>query len=151
MATTRHRARAGGVEVIPRPLFDLVDLFRWPEGWLTHGWQSSMRIEEYEEDGAFVVRAELPGIDPDKDVDITVDEGILTITAERRERTTGEEKGWYHSEMRYGSFERSFQLPVGADDTSITAGYKDGILEVRVALPPKAEARKGTRIPVAHE
>lgn len=94
-----------------------------------------VRVEDFVDQGQYVVRAELPGIDPEKDVDITVENGILTITAERRE----EKKESGRSEFRYGSFSRSVRLPAGADEEDVTASYRDGILEVRT---PLKEAKK---------
>jgi HSP20 family molecular chaperone IbpA len=82
------------------------------------------------------LRAELPGIDPEKDVEITVDDGVLTVKAERRE----EKKEGGRSEFRYGSFARSVTLPAGADEENVAASYRDGILEVRT---PIKEATKG--------
>jgi HSP20 family protein len=93
-----------------------------------------MRLEDEIEDGHYVVRAEIPGIDPAKDVDITVRDGQLTIRAERSEKK--ETKG--RSEFSYGSFVRSVSLPTGADEDDIKATYDKGILTVSVALPKEA-------------
>ena len=93
-----------------------------------------IRLEDEMEDGHYVVRAELPGIDPAKDVDITVREGRLTIKAERSEKK--ESKG--RSEFSYGSFIRSVPLPAGADEDDIKATYDKGILTVSVAVPKEA-------------
>jgi HSP20 family molecular chaperone IbpA len=89
-----------------------------------------VRVEDFVDQRQYVVRAEMPGIDPEKDVDITVEDGILTITAERRE----EKKESGRSEFRYGSFSRSVSLPAGADEDNVSATYRDGILEVRTPL-----------------
>ena len=91
-----------------------------------------LRIEEVHEDGELVIRAELPGIDPDKDVEITVSEGVMHISAKREERTEMKEKGVHRSEFRYGMFARDFVLPPGVDHRAVKATYKDGILEVRM-------------------
>jgi HSP20 family protein len=89
------------------------------------------------------LRAELPGLDPGEDIDITVDAGVLSIRAERRE----EHKEERRSEFRYGSLSRSVTLPVGADLEHITASYDQGILEVSV--PVGAEVKpKGRRIAI---
>ncbi|MCV7260842.1 Hsp20/alpha crystallin family protein [Mycobacterium shimoidei] len=101
-----------------RPLFD------------TH----MIRIEDELADGHYLLRAELPGIDPDKDVDITVSNGQLTIKAERTEKK--ENKG--RSEFSYGSFLRSVTLPAGANEEDIKATYDKGILTVDVAVPERA-------------
>jgi len=98
-----------------------------------------VRVEDFLDESEYVVRAELPGIDPDRDLDLTVQNGALTLKAERRE----ERKDAHRSEFRYGSFSRCLTLPPGADEGNVRATYKDGILEVRVALRPeqKGEAR----------
>jgi len=92
--------------------------------------QQMMRVEDYQDGDDYVVRAELPGIDPDKDVDLAVQDGVLTVKAERRE----ERKDPHRSEFRYGSFSRSFTLPAGTDENNIRATYRDGILEIRVPV-----------------
>jgi len=92
---------------------------------------SMFRVEDFVEDNNYVVRAELPGMDPDKDIQITVENGRLTIHAERRE----EHKEGHRSEFRYGSFARSVTLPDQADTEHITATYDQGILEVSVPVP----------------
>ncbi|MFF4733924.1 Hsp20/alpha crystallin family protein [Streptomyces mirabilis] len=90
------------------------------------------------------VRAELPGIDPSKDIEIGVTEGVMTLRVERREETS--EK--HHTECRYGSFARSVRLPAGAKGDEATAEYRDGVLTVSVPVP---ETKTGTRtIPVHH-
>lgn len=105
------------------------------------GW---LRVEEFVDAGALVVRAEMPGIDPEKDVEITVADGVLTITASREEKSEHKEKDSYRSEFRYGSFSRSVVLPAGATEEDVTAAYTDGVLEVRVPLgeEPKPEPKK---------
>lgn len=94
-----------------------------------------IRVEEFEEAGQYVLRAELPGIDPDKDVDIAIAEGLLTVKAERREET----KDGGRTEFRYGTFTRTLRLPAGAAEEDVKATYHNGILEIRV---PIAEANK---------
>jgi HSP20 family protein len=93
-----------------------------------------IRLENEVQDGHYVLRAELPGIDPAKDVDITVRNGQLTIKAERSEKK--ETKG--RSEFSYGSFTRSVTLPAGANEEDIKASYDKGILTVDVAVPEQA-------------
>ncbi|TCN31188.1 HSP20 family molecular chaperone IbpA [Kribbella orskensis] len=96
-----------------------------------------IRVEEFDEAGQYVLRAELPGIDPDKDVDIAIEEGLLTVKVERHE----EKKEGGRSEFRYGTFTRTLRLPTGAAEDDVRATYHDGILEIRV---PIAEASKPT-------
>lgn len=127
----------------------LTDLLDWLEsGWasmpdLRGDRQHVMRIEDRLEEDRYTVRAELPGIDPDKDVEISVAEGMLTISAERKEETT--EHG--RSEFHYGSFMRRVSLPPGAKEDELTATYQDGILQVSV--PIAAEQAKPRTIPIA--
>ena len=106
-------------------------------------WGHALRIEDRLEDDRYLVRAEMPGIDPDKDVEITVSDGVLTIAAERREEVS--EKG--RSEFHYGSFVRRVSLPVGAVEDKLAARYQDGILEVSV--PIEAAQAEPRTIPVA--
>ncbi|OZC59590.1 heat-shock protein Hsp20 [Rhodococcus sp. 06-470-2] len=89
-----------------------------------------IRVEETLEDDRYVLRAELPGIDPERDVDISVHDGKLFIKAERAEQKTEGTR----SEFRYGSFHRTIDLPAGAKDDAIEATYDNGILTVDVTL-----------------
>jgi len=119
-------------------------LARFPEllDWSDSPWATMMpflpgqsfRIEDFEKDGCYVIRAELAGLDPDKDIDVMVENGVLSIHAERREET----KDGGRSEFRYGSLSRSVTLPAGADVDKITANYDKGILEVTI---PVSEAK----------
>lgn len=104
------------------------------------GWGRRMvAVEEYTEDGTLVVRAELPGIDPDTDVEITLSEGMLQISAERTEEEDTSGRSFRRRELRYGSFARNLPVPQGVDEDKITATYRDGILEVRVPMPERKE------------
>jgi HSP20 family molecular chaperone IbpA len=98
-----------------------------------------MRLEDELDDGRYVVRAEMPGIDPAKDVDVTVRDGQLTIKAERTEKKDFNGR----SEFSYGSFVRTVSLPAGADEDDIKATYDQGILTVSVAISePKPTERR---------
>lgn len=108
-----------------------------------------MRVEEYVEDGHLVLKAELPGIDPDKDVKISCNEGWLRIQAERKESSEHKDKEGYRSEFKYGSFMRDMPLPAGAKRTDIKASYKDGVLMVKVPMPE--EVQSVSNIPITHE
>jgi HSP20 family protein len=93
-----------------------------------------------------VVRAELPGMAPEKDVDISLQEGVLTIRGERREDQREDRDGAYRIESSYGAFERSVMLPEGVQEEDISATYERGILEVVIAKAGELRAPK--RIPV---
>jgi HSP20 family protein len=90
----------------------------------------AIRFEDKVSDKEYVLRAELPGLEPDKDVQITTLHGVLTVKAERRE----EEKGLNRTEFRYGALQRSIRLPANADEKAIKATYRNGILEITVPL-----------------
>lgn len=131
---------------------DWPDLFgRWwrrdfPELWRGALEESQFRVEEFTEGDTHVIRAELPGVDPDEGIDITVEGDLLRIRAERREERKAEEQGGYRSEFRYGSFARAVALPTGASVDDVEATYQDGVLEVRVPLD--REKAKAEKIPV---
>lgn len=120
-----------------RQKFTFADPFEWLEQSLAAA-EHAIRIEESMKDDVYCVRAELPGFDPDSDITVTAENGVLTITAQREssEKTEG------RSEFRYGSFTRSRALPTGADADKITAEYTNGILEVTVPCSSKQEIAK---------
>ena len=101
-----------------------------------------IRVENYTENGRSVIRAELPGVDPNKDIELTVQDDYLTIKGERRE----EKRDTQHSEFHYGAFARSVRLPQGTDPTDVTATSRDGILEV--SFPATSAAAAPKSIPV---
>jgi HSP20 family protein len=101
-----------------------------------------MRLEDETRDGLYQVRAELPGVDPVEDIEVTVRDGQLTIKAERTQ--TSESNG--RSEFSYGSFERTVPLPAGADEDDINATYDRGILTVSVPLSEGAPAEKHVEV-----
>ncbi len=105
----------------------------------------SIKIEQFQEGNTLVVRAEVPGIDPDKDVDVSVSEGVLNISVEREEKSEHKSKNGYRSEFRYGSSMRSIALPAGAKEEDITATYKDGVLEVRAPAPKRPRQKSPRR------
>jgi len=137
-------------EIVRRP-----ERFGFPEliEWVEHGFPpflrsigpaalQVLRLEDYVEDDKYVLRAEIPGIDPEKDVEITVANGVLSLRAERRQ----EHKEAHRSEFRYGAFERAVTLPENAKMDDITATYRDGVLTVTVGLaePMKEETKRIT-------
>ena len=133
MSTLLHRD--------PRTIFpELVDWFEEPFLTLRPYLAQPIRVEEYVEDDHYMIRAELAGIDPEKDVEVTVGSGYLTIRAERSDKTETK----HRSEFRYGSFSRTMGLPANADEDAITASYRDGILTISVGLKTeqKASAKK---------
>lgn len=125
----------------PKAIFpDLMDWFEEPFLTLRPYLGQPIRIEEHVEGDKYMIRAELPGIDPAKDVEVTVGSGYLTIHAERSDKTEGK----HRTEFRYGSFSRTLALPADVDEEAVTASYRDGILTVQVGLKPekKISAKK---------
>lgn len=116
--------RRAGVEV-PEPVR------RFFEGDL----ESWLQIEEYRDGGSLVVRAQVPGIDPDKDVEITVIGSQLQIKVQHEEKAEHKDKTGYRSEFRYGNFSRTLTLPAAVPEEDVKASYTDGILEIRIPVP----------------
>ena len=108
-----------------------------------------IRVDEFRDGDVQVVRAELHGIDPEKDVDVTVQDGTLRITAQRKVEEETQDKGYTRHELRYGSFSRSLPVPDGAGESDIKAAYKDGILEIRIPVIEPPAASEPTRITVS--
>ena len=88
-------------------------------------------IDVVTKDGDLVVRAELPGV-KQEDVDITLQNNVLTLSGERKAEQEEERGGYYVRERRYGSFSRSLTLPEGVDEGKVHARYENGVLEVTV-------------------
>lgn len=129
-----------------RPMADLLDWFE-NELSLTPFRplipNTPLRIEEHLDEKTYTLRVEVPGIDPDRDVELTISDGILTIRAERQETKAEANR----SEFRYGSFQRSVALPAHANADKVAATYTDGILQVTVPLN-KAEKPETTKIAI---
>jgi len=113
--------------LLPRLLGDVSDWFD-TEFPLRAG--HLIRVEDNLSDQEYTLRAEIPGLDPEKDIQVRVSNGTLTIHAERRD----EERTPRRSEFRYGLLQRIVRLPANADEEKITARYDKGILEVTVPL-----------------
>lgn len=100
------------------------------------------RIEDVVEHGEYVMRAQMPGIDPAKDIEVRIEGDFLIVRAERRE----ERRQRPHHEFRYGWFERSVRLPKGTKTEALEATYVDGVLELRVPLD--GEPAQAVTVPV---
>jgi HSP20 family protein len=105
------------------------------------------QIEVEQRDDAIVVRADLPGMNADE-IDVTIDDGMLVISGERRDVRREEREGVVRSEVSYGTFYRTIPLPDGADENNIAAVVRNGVLEVVV---PVSEAQAGRRVQVRSE
>jgi len=93
----------------------------------------SPRVESFRHNGSYVVRVDLPGVNP-KDVRLTVDQGLLTVEGERKREKDVEESTWYRDELCYGAFRRSLDIPDGVKADQIKARYRDGVLEITAPL-----------------
>jgi HSP20 family molecular chaperone IbpA len=125
--------------LMPRLFGDLVDWVALDRPQLAN---HMILIEDSLTEREYHLRAELPGMDPAKDIAVSVDNGVLHIHAEREERQ--EQQG--RSEFRYGVLERAVRLPGNADSEGITATYDKGVLDVAVPLKDRESA--GRTIPV---
>ena len=102
-------------------------------------WMPAMDLVET--DDHFVLRADLPGLSED-DVDVTLENDVLTVSGQRKAETETREKGYYRVERAYGSFRRSLSLPEGVDPDAIEANFDKGVLEVRIPKPEQRKPRK---------
>ena len=130
------------------PIFRIPGRWGWPFD--SGGDDQWLRVEEFQDGGDLVVRAELPDIDPDKDVEITTDGGVAKIHAHREQKSETKDKESYRSEFRYGEFSREIALPAGTKPEDVKASYKDGILEVRIPCPTE-EAAAATKVPISRK
>ena len=137
---------------LPRPQAPAVFRDAFPDlvYWLEAPWTRPppfaaaqvFRVEELAQDNCYVVRAELPGLDPDRDIEVTVEGRTLTIQAERRQEASGP----CRSEFRYGSFTRLVRLPAKVDAKDVAARYQSGVLEISVPL--RGVAPEGSRVTI---
>lgn len=102
-------------------------------------------IDVYQDNDALIVETSLPGIDPDK-VDISVENDVLTISGETKEKKEVKREDYYRKEIRQGSFSRSVILPVAVKGQEAIAEYDNGMLSIRL---PKAEEAKPKKITVS--
>jgi len=124
-------------------------LGRWPRAFEANGntlfdWSPSVEISE--NDTEYLIRADLPAVRKE-DVHVTLDDSMLTISGERKQRTEDKSEKSHRVETAYGKFSRSFSLPDSADAANIRAESRDGVITVRVAKR-KLEAKKPTEIKV---
>ncbi len=98
-------------------------------------------VDVHEEQDRYVVRADLPGVSKD-DIEITTDDGVLTLKGERKAGTTNADGSYARVERVTGSFVRRFSLPETAQVDAIKATHVNGVLEVTIPKQPKPEARR---------
>ena len=105
-------------------------------------WAATPVVDVTETDKAYEVAAELPGMD-EKNIEVNVANGVLTIKGEKQEEKEEKKKDYYLRERSFGSFQRAFQVPEGVDTDKIEASFKKGLLTV--TLPKSAEAQKAAK------
>lgn len=106
------------------------------------GWAPKLDVSETKD--AIVVKAETAGVDP-KDIQISLQEQLLTIKGEKRQEKDDKDEQYHRMERSYGSFARSLRLHVPVDAGKVNASFKNGLLTITL---PKTPAAKGTMIPV---
>ncbi|HXG21043.1 MAG TPA: Hsp20/alpha crystallin family protein [Methylomirabilota bacterium] len=129
---------------------DMDELFnRFFGDWERGGtpWASMMgavyapRVESCVQDNTLLIRADLPGVDP-KDVEITVEGNQLTLKGERKAQQEAKEGNYFHREVSYGGFARTFTIPEGVKAEDVHATYRNGVLELSIPLPASMVAKK---------
>ena len=102
-------------------------------------WMPAVDVQETKD--AFLITADLPGVDP-KDIDITMENGVLSLRGRRSHEKTTDEKGFRRIERSSGEFFRRFTLPDVADSEQISAQTNNGVLTVRIAKRPEVQPKK---------
>jgi len=123
-------------------LFDRFAEPGWPDISKLGEWEPSLDVTETKD--AVVVKAELPGVEQ-KDIAVSMQDGVLTIKGEKEAEKEEKDKRYHRIERSYGAFFRAIRLPAAVDATRVTADFKNGVLTVTL---PKAPEAKGTTIPV---
>ena len=108
---------------------------------------ADVRFEVSESDKAFEVVAELPGLD-EKDVEVTLANGLLTVRGEKQDTREQTGKNFVVSERRYGSFERSFRVPEGIDESKVTSRFENGVLTLSLPKLEAVQARTTRKIEI---
>lgn len=142
----------------------LFEDFGFGHGWLTpsfgYDWPNSFgeldqsvwspQVEVFEREGQLVVRADLPGLSKD-DVKVEVTDDAIILQGERKQEHEEKREGYYHSECSYGSFYRSIPLPEGVNADDAQATFKNGVLEVTLKAPERAEQPHGRQLEIKGE
>lgn len=114
----------------------------WPFGERERGWAPAVDMVDRQDE--IVLRADLPGL-AEKDIEVTVEDGGVTIRGERKEETEEKKEDYYYSERTYGMFARTLPLPTSVDADKVKATFKGGVLEVHL---PKSKEAKGRKIEI---
>ena len=152
MAVATRVKNGNTVQKGPTDLFETLfsdwpTMFRRPFVVVPEG-LDAIRADEFVEDGTAVVRVEMAGIDPEKDVEISLEGDVLHISAERCDEDEKSERNYMRRELRYGSFRRDLLVPTGTSEADVSASYKDGILEIRVPTTVEIPPVPAVKIPI---
>lgn len=127
----------------PWGAFDLVDRFLAAQNPRYAAeiadWSPAVDIKEEAE--RFVIHADVPGVDP-KDIEVSMEDGVLTLAGERKTESRTEQDGWKRTERLTGKFLRRFTLPEGTDAENISAHGSHGVLEISIPKLAKVQPRK---------
>lgn len=119
------------------------------ENWLSNvvgsNWVPTIDVKD--EPNQYVIRADVPGVDP-KNIEVTIDKGVITIKGQKEMETKTERDNYVHIERSNGSFYRSFSLPNAADSSKISAKSKNGVLEIII---PKTKENLSKKITIKEE
>lgn len=141
---THPLRRRGQLEPLPSDFARLFDPRNWPmnlfeEEPMVADWRPAVDLDE--EDNEYTIRADLPGVDV-KDIDVSLEDGVLTLRGERREEHKKSENGRHRVERFTGSFFRRMTLPEAADSDQVSAHFDQGVLSIRIPKSEKKQARK---------
>ena len=139
-----HDGRVHPLATLRRGMDEIFSRFfeNWGGTELAEGWNPSLEVTDGPRE--VTVLAEIPGVEA-KDIEVTVSNGFLTISGEKKSLHEEKEKDFYRTERVFGSFRRSVQLPDGADPEKITAEHANGVLTVRI---PKAESAQPKKVAI---
>jgi HSP20 family protein len=143
LPTSRNRAgvfAVGRLADFQRELDRVFQVFDGQNG--ATSWVPAMDVVETKD--AVEVRLEVPGLQP-SDIDVRVEDNVLTIAGEKKHESRSEENGYSHVERRYGQFRRTLKLPTSTEATEVSARYDHGVLTITV---PKAERAKPRKIDI---
>ena len=133
-STELERMRHEFDELLEHFGFDRSEVKAWPAA------SNRPAIESSIDGDKFVVRVDLPGVDP-KNIDVQVVNGILRVKGTREEKRESDKASVFHREIRYGSFERAIRLPEGITAEDLTAVHRDGVLELSAPMPKESAAK----------
>ncbi len=137
----RNNNKEYGLDSFRRNVDKVFDdfFFLTPTSLFKNDWEPTIDVEE--DDKSIHVKAEIPGIE-EKDLDVKIEDNILTLSGEKKEERKEEKKNYIFSERKFGSFSRSISLPEGIKTDKINATFKKGILNIDIPKDETKEAKK---------